>query len=132
MAEVSPILDSLERRNHTISIDSVVNGKLEEMIERGLKVMALCNDGTGRSHRVAEELSKKGIPAVSLEEGLKTIDKSSHLYPYLLDQINKVPMVAIVLTIEEQGLFNGILQNLRAHRYTSSDSAIESLTKMAA
>lgn len=132
MAEVSPILDSLERRNHTISIDSVVNGKLEEMIERGLKVMALCNDGTGRSHRVAEELSKKGIPAVSLEEGLKTIDKSSHLYPYLLDQINKVPMVAIVLTKEEQGLFNGILQNLRAHRYTSSDSAIESLTKMAA
>ncbi len=131
MTEVSPIFDSLHRRNHSISIDAVVSGKLDEMVEKGLKVMALCNDGTGRSHRVAEELSQKGIPAVSLEGGLKSIDKDHNTLPFIISGINRVPFVSIILTPEEFKSFNGILENIRAYRYTRSDAAIESLAKMA-
>lgn len=115
-----------------ISVEDILGGKLDHYVNRGLRVISLCNDGSGRSQTVEKSLNDIGIPCIRLRGGIKqfsTRDGHEKLI-YTAQVINSVPNVAVILTGQELTEFSGILQNLRALRYVDSTKAIESIRRI--
>lgn len=119
-------------RRDGITIDQIMAGKLDDYVAKGLQVLTMCNDGSGRSLNVETSLNHVGIPSIRLAGGLKQfLDPSkSDKFVLVSSSINRVPNVAVILTLEERNLFNFQLQNLRAFRYLNSASAIKSIIRM--
>ena len=127
---MSGILQVLESRKYAVTQEEIFSGSFERLIERGLRVLTLCYDGTGRSKTTADTLSLKfGIPSARLERGIKGVefdlDKSS--LPFLITALNSCPNVAIILTAEELSMHNWLISQLRAYRYNTSDAAVRSI-----
>lgn len=128
----SPIIETVERKDYGISTEEVLNGRLSRMVTKGLQVVTICNHGSGRSYNVARELSLQGIPSVCLQRGLDGLYE--HTDPLSLSpiyyELNQVPNLGIILTREEQLYYIHQINQLRAFRYNSSESAVQSLLAM--
>ena len=108
--------------------------ELESLLKKGLRVMTICNDGSGRSRTVAETLCKEQqIPAVRLIGGLSQFvsgDVDIHSISQVQYMINEVPTVAVILTLDERSKYYNFLVNMRAHRFINSNTAIDSIVRM--
>lgn len=128
------LIYSLIQKDCSISADQILCGHLDKMLVRGLRVLTLCFDGSGRSKIVADTLTKElGIPAVRLIKGLSQFeDRWNYLpsVPHIQTIINTCPTVAIILTSEEIKHHHAFISNLRALKYPNSTSAINSLKIM--
>lgn len=114
-----------------ISIDPINNFReLDTLLRNGLQVVAICNDGSGRSRNVADELNRRNILSARLEGGLNQFLKDTSNLAFVATILTSVPNIAVILVPDEYQLFNGLLTNLRAFRYSTSDQAIASMTKI--
>ena len=125
----SPITETIARKNYGISTEEIMNGRLARMVTNGLQVVTICNHGSGRSYNVAKELTEMGIGSVCLQGGLDGLTENTdpYLLPPIFYELNLAPNVGIILTREEQLFYVNVINNLRAFRYSSSESAIQSL-----
>ena len=118
---------------YQISPRRILNREIEK-IKGGLQVLTVCNDGSGRSRRVAAELNKTGIVAYSLKGGLAKVHsdpKVAEHQNFLAGIINEeVPYVAVILTREETKLYLNFLSMLRRYQYSQSEVAIKSLMEL--
>lgn len=128
------ILSCLTQRDCGITTDEIFSGKLDQLIDRGLRVLTLCFDGSGRSRTVADQLTYNfEIPAVRLIRGIKQIENDPSLadsIPALQSMINACPVIAVILTPEEIRQHYAFISNLRALKYPNSSSATRSLEIM--
>lgn len=125
----SPIVETLVRKDYGISTEEIINGRLSRMVSNGLQVVTICNHGSGRSYNVAKELTLQGIGSVCLQGGFDGLNENTDplsLSP-IYYELNQVPNLGIILTREEQLYYIHQINQLRAFRYTSSESAIRSL-----
>lgn len=123
----------LSQKGSQINIDQIFCGYLDAYLSRGLRVLTICNDGSGRSATVAETLNSIGIPSVRLRGGLKQFEENIDLnqsIAVIQSMINTSPNIAVILTPEEIRLYHGFLSNLRSIKYPTSTAAINSLSKM--
>lgn len=127
-----PLLESLGWKDYGITTEEIMNGRLMRMVNNGLQVVTLCNHGSGRSYNVARDLSVQGVPSVCVRGGFDGLVE--HPDPLSLSpiyyELNQVPNLAIILTREEQIYYLHQINQLRAFRYNSSESAIQSLLTM--
>lgn len=125
----SPIFETLTRKDYGINTEEILNGRLARMVSNGLQVVTICNHGSGRSYNVAKELTLQGIGAVCLQGGFDGLNEHTDPYslPPIYYELNQVPNVGIILTREEQLYYLSQINQLRAFRYGSSESAVRSL-----
>ncbi len=118
----------------SVSAEELFCGQLDNLILRGLRVLTLCNDGSGRSVNVANDLTYKyGIPSVRLSGGIKQFFENGNLSSCKSGAsfvINKTPNIAVILTPEEIKIYYNFISNLRCSKYPNSNAAIESIRKM--
>lgn len=125
--------NQLLSNGHGISVEELLCSRYNFLLHRGLRVLTLCNDGTGRSDVVATKLNQSEIPTVRLSGGLKQFTENQDLYsciPSIQSAINECPNVAVILTPEEVNNYYAFLSNLRCIKYPNSNSAIQSLIRM--
>jgi len=129
LAQSSPLIETVTRKDYGMSAEEILNGRLARMVSNGLQVITICNHGSGRSYNVAKELTQRGIGSVCLLGGFDGLNE--HTDPFSLSpiyyELNQVPNIGIILTKEEQLYYISQINQLRAFRYSSSESAIRSL-----
>ena len=128
------ILDVLKSRDCGITSEQVLCGELNTMLRRGLRVVSICFDGSGRSRTVADKLTYEySIPAVRLVGGIRQFKNDQDIAQYLSSIqsiISDSPNVAVILTPIEMFQHSGFINNVRASRYQNSTRAIESILRM--
>lgn len=127
-------LSSLNYHGCSIEVAELFCGQLDTFIQRGGRVLTLCNDGTGRSATVADRLTNNyGIPAIRLNGGLKQFVENPELKDCVstaLYMINSCPNIAVILTKEEVHKYKGLLSNIRCIISSDSTKAIETIRRM--
>jgi hypothetical protein len=128
------LLGHINQRDCKISTADLFNGNCDKLVDRGLRVLTICNDGTGRSAVTANHLTNHySIPSVRLDLGLKQFIEDEDLinsYMYAQVVVNRIPNVAIILLPDEVKRYYKIISGFRASIYKQSSSAIESIYKM--
>jgi hypothetical protein len=128
------ILERLEIRTYQITPAEILGCKLSSLREQGLQVLAICNNGTGRSRVVAEDLSRNhGIPAAYMLGGLTALCENPEMVSQrgmLFYLLNEVPLLAVILTKQERVMYLQLLNQLKAYWYPESSKAIESIRNM--
>ena len=125
--------DRLACCEYGITPNEVLSGKLHYLVSKGLQALFICNDGSGRSRTVAENLTVKyKIPTARLSGGFLQISSQEmdefrwYLFPHLQD----VSYLGLVLTPLEILRYCSHINQLKILRYSSPQSAIESIRKM--
>lgn len=127
------LANELNCRGCSVTIEDLYHKKLGLLIDRGLRIITLCFDGSGRSRTVADQMNDLGVPAVRLVGGISQFVDGrmpSACIPLAQTVISSCPNVAVILTPEEMHRYYNFLSNLRASKYQNSKSAIESLKRM--
>jgi hypothetical protein len=128
------LLFRLKQHDCGISPADIIHGTLTKYIHCGLRVLTICNDGSGRSRTVADSLTRDHmIPAARLIGGLHDLTSNEKLrlsQAVLQTMINDCPNVVIILTPEEIALHYAFISNLRALKYSRSDAAIQSILRI--
>ena len=128
------LLGHINQRDCKISTADLFNGNCDKLVDRGLRVLTICNDGTGRSAVTANHLTNHySIPTVRLDGGLKQFLEDEDLknsYMFAQPVINRVPNVIVILLPDEVKRYYKIISGLRPSIYKQSSTAIESIYKM--
>lgn len=127
-------MDRLHRKNFKLTAEEILSGKLEPLLEQGLQVVTICNNGTGRSKNVAHALSTTHhIPSIHMDGGLTSINENADIYcqrGYLFSLLNQVPELVVILTHMEIVEYLNYLNQLYAIRFTDSQAAILSMMQI--
>jgi len=123
------VIGLVKKYDYGIEIPDLYSGKFDNLLHRGLLAVTICNDGSGRSERVAKELCRLGRATVRLTGGIKKFPTDRYELMTIGYELQRAPYVAIILTCEEFGHYSDILfKHLPfANRYNCSDNAITSL-----
>ncbi len=122
----------LNRHESKIDIEYILNGGLAKLIDSGLLVVTLCNDGSGRSLIVATRLNQNHIPAVAVSSGLVKISDSysTDALTHIFWELNRVNILAVILTKEEVSNYYTLLSQLKAMIFKNSESAVASICRI--
>ncbi len=127
--------ETLQNHGYGIHPDEILQGKLDTMIQSGLKVVAICALGEGRSEQLARELiDTYHIPSVYIQGGLERLLKGDYKQsrPFFINSLNKASLVALPITFEEfmLGRYREfILQLTSAKRFNRIKDAIDDIGK---
>ncbi len=119
-------------REIEVSFEDICKGKLREHYTKGLLVLALCNDGSGRSLNVAQALANRHeIPAGYVSGGLCRLSDPEWTTgrSAIATDLNLAPLLQVILTPIEMLEYGQLLFQLRASRYTNSTQAINSAVR---
>lgn len=119
--------------NYGLSLDQVFSGKLDRLINKGLKVFVTCNQGYGRSTPTARALNARNIPTVRLEQGLNELHNHrllEEILPSLALIINRCPIFAVVMSQPELKHYAPLLSHFQYHSYLHSQEATEGVLNL--
>ena len=124
----------LSNRDAGITAEELFCTELSNLVDKGLKVITICYDGSGRSYNVAQELNNLGIPAVRLIGGISQFKDNQHLVeclPYATAMINFSPYISIIQTREEVSKNMFFISRIQRPIISKdSRSAIETIKRM--
>ncbi len=125
-------LNKIEKLNYALTVEDLLCGSLDPDLRDCLKVLAICNDGTGRSLTVAQTLtSKHEIPAMYFRGGLSLLSdpELDQQRTCLISTINTFPFVVTTLVPREVSHYANLLSQIRKYQFKDSSSAISGMLK---